>query len=631
MLKLKFKNQLWLGNGTVLLLMILIATIVHSSINSLIATSEWVTLTHEEIEQAEIMQKTIRDMQTGMRGFLISGKDNFLTPYYEGQQKFKEILEQTKAMVVDDKELINLLEEVYLDTQKWYEEFAEPAIALRKEANKATKDVHYFEKALGRGRGKRVEIIAILDEIYAKVPLEHKLRTELHMLAVKNSILELETKKRGFLLTGQEAFLERFYQHRKHFQNHMTNLEEYLAKNSMDIESIHNAEKVAMQWIEGIATPLIEARKEINQNTATLKDVAAFVETGKGKKIIDEILGQLIAFNQREETLLIEREEKAKSTANETLLITTLGTALAFCIGIIVIVLLMRNIMRVVNKIIESSFTVNKAANEISQGNINLSQRTEQQASSLEETAASIEQMTGTVQQNTDNTQQAAQLATQARKIAQEGGEVVDSAIIAMVETNKSSERVADIITVIDEIAFQTNLLALNAAVEAARAGEQGRGFAVVATEVRSLAQRSAGAAKEIKKLIQDSVARVQEGTELVNQSGKTLGEIVNAVKKVSDIIVEIAAASQEQTSGIKQINDAIMQLDQITQQNGVLVENAATASNALRDQAKKLEEYITFFGTVQKATELTPTPPVPTHQISKQEKPTINSDWQDF
>jgi len=260
------------------------------------------------------------------------------------------------------------------------------------------------------------------------------------------------------------------------------------------------------------------------------------------------------------------------------------------------------NLTKVINTVQQSADVVAQAVDEISQGNSNLSQRTEQQAASLEETVASMEEMTGTVQQNADNAQQADKLATSARNYAEEGGNVINTAIIAMTEINQSSNKVADIISVIDEIAFQTNLLALNAAVEAARAGEQGRGFAVVATEVRNLAQRSAAAAKEIKSLIQDSVKKVDEGTRLVNQSGKTLKEIVQAAKKVSDIISEIAAASREQTAGINQINKVVLQMDQMTQQNSALVEEATATSETLKEQANSLKEQVAFFNTGTKA-----------------------------
>ena len=234
---------------------------------------------------------------------------------------------------------------------------------------------------------------------------------------------------------------------------------------------------------------------------------------------------------------------------------------------------------------------VSRGADEISQGNANLSQRTEEQASSLEETASSMEEMTSTVKQNSDNASQASQLAVAARDQAEKGGAVVSKAVDAMSEINNASKKIADIIGVIDEIAFQTNLLALNAAVEAARAGEQGRGFAVVASEVRNLAGRSATAAKEIKALIQDSVRKVDEGSNLVTQSGATLEQIVSSVKKVADIVAEIAAASIEQSAGIEQVNKAVMQLDELTQQNAALVEQASAASQSMAEQARGLNE----------------------------------------
>jgi methyl-accepting chemotaxis protein len=239
---------------------------------------------------------------------------------------------------------------------------------------------------------------------------------------------------------------------------------------------------------------------------------------------------------------------------------------------------------------------VNRGADEITTGNQMLSQRMEEQASSLEETASSMEEMTSTVRQNADNAGQANQLAVAARDQAERGGDVVSKAVQAMAGINAASRKIADIIGVIDEIAFQTNLLALNAAVEAARAGEQGRGFAVVATEVRNLAGRSATAAKEIKALIQDSVQKVQDGSTLVTQSGATLEQIVAAVKKVTDIVAEIAAASGEQSAGIEQVNRAVMQLDDLTQQNAALVEQASAASLSMAGQARSLNELMRHY-----------------------------------
>ncbi|MCB9723430.1 MAG: PAS domain-containing protein [Spirochaetaceae bacterium] len=250
----------------------------------------------------------------------------------------------------------------------------------------------------------------------------------------------------------------------------------------------------------------------------------------------------------------------------------------------------------------DSAGRVSDGAREISTGNQDLNVRTQQQAAALEECASTVEELTSTVKQNADNSREADQLAKQARDLAETGGQVVSAAVEAMGGINSASKKIADIIGVIDEIAFQTNLLALNAAVEAARAGEQGRGFAVVAAEVRNLAQRSAEAAKEIKSLINDSVEQVEEGSKLVDDSGAKLEEIVTSVKKVSEIISEIATASEEQATGIEQVNTAVGEMDRMTQQNAALVEEASSASEAMMNQAVELTNVVAFFRTGDQA-----------------------------
>jgi methyl-accepting chemotaxis protein len=275
----------------------------------------------------------------------------------------------------------------------------------------------------------------------------------------------------------------------------------------------------------------------------------------------------------------------------------------------------------IVSNIRSTSGSIQVASAEISAGNHNLSQRTEQQASALEETSASMQQMTATVGQNAENSQKANELAAQASGVAAKGGAMVREAVGTMNGITASSKKIADIIGVIDGIAFQTNILALNAAVEAARAGEQGRGFAVVAAEVRSLAQRSAAAAKEIKDLITDSVSKVEAGSRQVNDAGQTMEEIVASVKKVTDLISEITAASKEQAQGIEQVSETMTQLEKVTQQNAAMVEQASAASGSLEEQSRALSSAVSAFRLHAEPQRAAPAPRKPEVKVPVQAK----------
>lgn len=337
------------------------------------------------------------------------------------------------------------------------------------------------------------------------------------------------------------------------------------------------------------------ASLDLKMGEASMRLVVNPVSDKQGKR-----LGTVVQWMDRTQEAAIEEEVQATVAGaidgNMTLRIKEEGKEGFFKTLASGMNRLVGNMAEVLRVISTAAAEVGAGAREISRGNIDLSQRTEHQASSLEETASSMEEMTSAVKSNADNAAQASQLARAARDQAEQGGAVVQTAVMAMSEIYASSKKIADIIGVVDDIAFQTNLLALNAAVEAARAGEQGRGFAVVASEVRNLASRSAAAAKEIKGLIQESVAKVDHGSKLVDASGKVLREIVDGVKKVTDVVGEIAASSQEQSSGIEQVNKAVMSMDEVTQQNAALVEEAAASAQAMTEQAAKLTEMMARF-----------------------------------
>ncbi len=346
---------------------------------------------------------------------------------------------------------------------------------------------------------------------------------------------------------------------------------------------------------DGPSEPSKVRTEEIILGQATLRLVSTPIMDGHGNRV-----GTVVQWIDRTDEIAVERELEmtvAKAIEGDlTARVVEEGKQGFFKVLAAGMNNLIVGVAGVIRAMSQAAAEVRTGADEISRGNLELSERTEEQASSLEQTAASMEQMTSMVKNNADNAAQANQLAAAAREQAERGGKVVSSAVAAMTQINVASKRIGDIIGVIDDIAFQTNLLALNAAVEAARAGEQGRGFAVVASEVRNLASRSAGAAKEIKGLIQDSVAKVSDGARLVDDSGKVLSEIVTGVKKVTDVMAEIAASSMEQASGIEQVNKAVASMDSATQQNAALVEQASAAAQTLTEQAANLNELISRY-----------------------------------
>ena len=456
-------------------------------------------------------------------------------------------------------------------------------------------------------------------------------------------MVNIETGLRGFVASGDEKFLDPFKQGQQGFSVAFNEARQLTSDNAAQQARLDKLMANHKQFME-VANSLSTLRRDVTAGKGSQEDLFKEFAAAKDKAAMDAFRSGVAEFHKAEADLLEMRSASLASTASVTtntlmfgglvLLVVTglLGFGLTSSVmrqlggepavamnavktleggdltahialqagdstSLMAALAAMRDsLARVVANVRGGAEGVETASAEIAQGNNDLSARTEQQASALEETAASMEELSSTVKQNADSARQANQLASSASSVAVQGGDVVGQVVDTMKAINESSRKISDIISVIDGIAFQTNILALNAAVEAARAGEQGRGFAVVASEVRSLAGRSADAAKEIKSLINASVERVEQGTLLVDKAGETMTEVVNSIRRVTDIMGEISAASNEQAAGVSQVGEAVSQMDQATQQNAALVEQMAAAASSLKSQAGELVGAVAVF-----------------------------------
>ncbi|MBF0279437.1 MAG: CHASE3 domain-containing protein [SAR324 cluster bacterium] len=631
---LKFKTQLVLGNAFVLTLMVIIGAVVYVSVNNLIQISKWVAHTHNVLGHANELVGEMVNMETGMRGFLIGGKEEFLEPYRGGQKNFGTVMDDAKALVSDNPAQVRRLEKIGELAKQWDEKAAKVQIDLRRKANEGAAVAADFKKIRERVVGKQIfdKLRSVLNGMDQKFIKSQSLEGQHLVQTILLDMVNMETGQRGFLLSGQEASLEPYIEGNKALGLHLDEMRTFILSYpvaGVTENEVSQVETLAKEWMEKAANPEIEARRKMNQVEVTIEDVAAFVEKGVGKTYMDGLRATVAEFSGIEAGLLKVRDEEAASVASNTINVTIIGTVIAILLGIVVIVLLLRVVAKqlggepaeaaeisqeiaqgnlvmrnrktgkaigligtmqemseklrsVVTEVRSAGDNIASGSKQLSSASMQLSEGATEQAASVEEVSSSMEQMTANIQQNTDNANQTNMIASKASQDAQESGDAVSEAMNAMKE-------IASKISIIEEIARQTNLLALNAAIEAARAGEHGKGFAVVASEVRKLAERSQTAAGEITGLSNSSV-------QVAEKAGTMLQKLVPDIQKTAELIQEISAASNEQNIGAEQINKAIQQLDKVIQQNAGSAEEMSSTAEELSAQAETLQLTMGFF-----------------------------------